>query len=80
VETAEGIKEYNLPYPPHVQQPLLETIVKELRGEGKCPSTGETGARSNWIMEYDYKKVKLLSPLRLNFINRRDTQRFTEFR
>ena len=56
VETAEGIKEYNLPYPPHVQQPLLETIVKELRGEGKCPSTGETGARSNWIMDMITKK------------------------
>jgi len=56
VETAEGIKEYNLPYPPHVQQPLLETIVKELRGEGKCPSTGETGARANWIMDMITKK------------------------
>ena len=51
VETAEGTKEYNVPYPPHVQQPLLETIVKELRGEGKCPSTGETGARANLIMD-----------------------------
>ena len=56
VETAEGIKEYNLPYPQHVQQPLLETIVNELRGEGKCPSTGETGARANWIMDMITKK------------------------
>lgn len=52
VETPEGIAEYNVPYPPHVQQPLLETIVKELRGEGKCPSTGETGARANLIMDW----------------------------
>lgn len=51
VETAEGIQQYDVPYPPHVQQPLLETIVKELRGEGKCPSTGETGARANWVMD-----------------------------
>ncbi|MCW3116939.1 MAG: oxidoreductase domain protein [Chitinophagaceae bacterium] len=51
VETALGIEEYNVPYPPHVQQPLLETIVKELRGEGQCPSTGETGARANFIMD-----------------------------
>lgn len=50
VETAEGIQQYDVPYPPHVQQPLLETIVAALRGEGKCPSTGETGARANWIM------------------------------
>ena len=52
VETADGVREYEAPYPEHVQQPLLETIVKELRGEGKCPSTGETGARANLIMDY----------------------------
>jgi predicted dehydrogenase len=52
VETADGIQEYDVPYPPHVQQPLLETIVQELREEGKCPSTGETGARANLIMDW----------------------------
>jgi predicted dehydrogenase len=52
VETAEGIQEYDVSYPPHVQQPLLETIVQELRGEGKCPSTGETGERANLIMDW----------------------------
>ena len=52
VETPDGVVEYDVPYPPHVQQPLLETIVKELRGEGKCPSTGETGARANLIMDW----------------------------
>lgn len=52
VETPEGVVEYDVPYPLHVQQPLLETIVNELRGEGKCPSTGETGARANLIMDW----------------------------
>jgi predicted dehydrogenase len=52
VEAADGIQEYDVPYLPHVQQPLLETIVQELRGEGKCPSTGETGARANLIMDW----------------------------
>ena len=52
VETPEGIVEYDIPYPQHVQQPLLETIVKQLRGEGKCPSTGESGARANLIMDW----------------------------
>lgn len=51
VETAEGIKDYDVPYPPHVQQPLLQKIVEELRGEGKSPSNGETGARANWVMD-----------------------------
>lgn len=52
VETAGGIAEYEVPYPPHVQQPLLETIVSQLRGQGTCPSTGETGARSNLVMDW----------------------------
>jgi predicted dehydrogenase len=52
VETAAGVEEFNLPYPPHVQQPMIEEIVKELRGEGKSPSSGETGGRANLIMDW----------------------------
>lgn len=51
VETADSTAEYLIPYPEHVQQPLIETIVQQLRGEGQCPSTGETGARANTIMD-----------------------------
>ena len=51
VEAVDTIREYLIPYPEHVQQPLIDTIVQELRGEGKCPSTGETGARANVIMD-----------------------------
>ena len=42
---------YRFRNPPHVHQPLMQTIVDELRGKGKCESTGETGARSSWVME-----------------------------
>ncbi|MFC5408854.1 Gfo/Idh/MocA family protein [Larkinella bovis] len=52
VETAAGTEVYHIPYPQHVQQQLIETIVNELRGEGKCPSTGETGARASRIMDW----------------------------
>jgi predicted dehydrogenase len=51
VETASGTQEYNIPYPDHVQQSLLGEIVKELRGEGKSPSNGETGARANALLD-----------------------------
>ncbi|GAB4024371.1 Gfo/Idh/MocA family protein [Spirosoma koreense] len=51
LETAAGREEIVVPFPEHVQQPLIESIVAELRGEGKCPSTGETGARSSWILD-----------------------------
>jgi predicted dehydrogenase len=51
VERADGVVTYDLPYPEHVQQPLIDLIVKELRGEGKCPSTGITGARASLTLE-----------------------------
>ena len=37
--------------PEHVQQPLIQTVVDELLGRGTCPSTGETAARTNRVME-----------------------------
>ena len=37
--------------PQHIQQPLIQTIVDELLGKGKCVSTGVSGARTNKIME-----------------------------
>ncbi len=49
--TPEDEKEFRIPHPPHIQQPLIQSIVDELRGEGHCPSTGETGARTNQVMD-----------------------------
>jgi 1,5-anhydro-D-fructose reductase (1,5-anhydro-D-mannitol-forming) len=37
--------------PPHVHQPLIQTIVDELGGRGRCESTGESGARASWVMD-----------------------------
>ena len=34
------------PVPPHVQQPLVQTIVDELNGIGRCPSTPAAGLRT----------------------------------
>jgi len=36
--------------PPHVHQPLVQTIVDELLGRGRCESTGRSGARASWVM------------------------------
>ena len=52
VETTSGTDEYTVAFPEHVQQPLIEQIVNDLRGEGKSPSTGETGAKSNQILDW----------------------------
>jgi len=56
VENEAGTNVMNIPYPEHVQQQLIESIVKELRGEGKSPSNGETGVRASWIMDQICKK------------------------
>ena len=37
--------------PEHVAQPLIQTVVNELLGKGSCPSTGESGSRTDWVME-----------------------------
>jgi 1,5-anhydro-D-fructose reductase (1,5-anhydro-D-mannitol-forming) len=37
--------------PAHIQQPLITTMVGQLLGSGQCPSTGETAARTNWVMD-----------------------------
>ena len=48
--------------PPHVQQPLIQSIVDTLRGEGSCPSTGDTAAETSRIIDAildDYRKHRL---------------------
>jgi hypothetical protein len=37
--------------PGHSQQPLIQTIVDELNGHGKCASTGESAARTAQVMD-----------------------------
>ena len=42
---------YPIRNPPHVHQPLIQTIVDELLGRGRCESTGESGARTARVMD-----------------------------
>lgn len=51
LETAQGIEEFDFPRQDPVQQPLIQTVVDELRGVGRCPSTGESAARTSAVME-----------------------------
>ena len=52
LEAAGKSKEvFSFDLPVHVQQPLIQTVVDELQGKGYCPSTGETAARTNLVME-----------------------------
>jgi predicted dehydrogenase len=42
---------FEIPHPPHIQQPLIQAVVDALRGGGPCPSTGITAARTSWVMD-----------------------------
>ncbi len=52
LELAGGkVEEFPFTPPPHVAQPLIQTVVDELRGNGKCPSTGATAMRTTQVMD-----------------------------
>lgn len=50
-ESGESEK-FSFEMPKHIQQPLIQLMVDELNGrKTKCPSTGESGARTNKVLE-----------------------------
>jgi 1,5-anhydro-D-fructose reductase (1,5-anhydro-D-mannitol-forming) len=51
LHTVRGCEEFDIPNPPHVAQPLIQTIVDELLGRGTCPSTGESARRTQAVMD-----------------------------
>jgi 1,5-anhydro-D-fructose reductase (1,5-anhydro-D-mannitol-forming) len=50
-ENAGGVQTFALPNPPHVAQPLIQSVVDDLLGHGECPSTGETARRTTRVMD-----------------------------
>lgn len=57
LETAKGEVFFEPPMPLHIQQSLIQTIVDKLRGEGICPSTAQSGARTSQVMDWIVGKV-----------------------
>ena len=56
LETTDGREVFEFDMPKHIQQPLIQSVVDDLLGVGSCPSTGETGMRTNWVMEQIIKQ------------------------
>jgi 1,5-anhydro-D-fructose reductase (1,5-anhydro-D-mannitol-forming) len=50
-ENAAGLTLLERPNPPHVAQPLIQTVVDDLLGRGRCPSTGESARRTTQVMD-----------------------------
>jgi len=51
LETRAGTERFELQNPAHIQQPLIQSIVDELLGRGRCPSTGVSAARASDVMD-----------------------------
>lgn len=45
------LEEFAIPHPATIQEPLIATVLDDLRDTGECPSTGETAARTTRLME-----------------------------
>jgi predicted dehydrogenase len=55
-----GQQKLDFEMPEHIQYPLIERVVESFLGRGDCPSTGESAARTNWVMEEmtkDYQPI-----------------------
>jgi len=49
---SESVTEtFEFEQPEHIEQPLIQTVINELRGEGTCPSTMNSAARTSRIMD-----------------------------
>jgi predicted dehydrogenase len=59
--TESSIETWDFPKPDHVQQFLIEKVVNYLLNKEECPSTGNSGARTSWVMDEVvkayYKKI-----------------------
>jgi predicted dehydrogenase len=51
ISIGPSTEKLDLPNPKHIQQPMIETVVADLRGKGRCASTGVTAARTSAVMD-----------------------------
>jgi predicted dehydrogenase len=61
IQTNSSKETIKIDHPAHIQQPHIQSIIDELLGKKKCPSTGETAARTSWVMDQiikDWRNAK----------------------
>lgn len=61
VMRGDAVDEIAVNDPPHVHQPLIQSIVDELNGQGTCASTGESGARTTRVMDEILREFRAAS-------------------
>ncbi len=58
LENTEGKMSFRPANPEHIQYNMIQDVVNALRGEGKSPSDGISGARTNHVMDIILDKVR----------------------
>jgi predicted dehydrogenase len=51
LRTESGCTLFDIANPLHIEQPMIETVVAELLGSGRCESTAVSGARTSAVMD-----------------------------
>ena len=54
-----GTQTADIPNPPHVQQPFIQSIVDDLNGVAPCPGNVESAVRSTWVADEVLKNYRL---------------------
>jgi predicted dehydrogenase len=57
-KTANGVQTVMIDNPVHVHQPLIQMVVDALNGTGQCPSTGQSAARTSWVIDQILKSYR----------------------
>lgn len=55
---AQGVMDENIPNPPHVHQPFIQSIVDDLNGISLCPGNVESAVRSTWVADEILRKYR----------------------
>ena len=51
LRTKSGLTEVDVPFPQHVAQPFIQSVVDDLLGNDVCPSTGRSARRTSAVMD-----------------------------
>jgi predicted dehydrogenase len=51
IDSEELSENFDIPHPENIQYCLIRDVVNALKGAEECPSTGLTGAYTNWMMD-----------------------------
>ena len=49
--TSQGRQVIDIPHPPYVQKPIIQSVVEDLQGFGLCTSTSVSATPVNWVMD-----------------------------